>query len=235
MTSRHRRTAAISLLTLVTLVPTLAGCSGDDATGKAGSSTTAATKGSATGSASSIPTFSSTPSAEWGPLAACPIEPESADPGGTPADEGVDGVVQFGKLSQDHVDPCVDYPVHPAVGGAHFRVWANCGFYTAPVPEMAAVHVLEHGGVWIAFDPTLDAAEIRTIRAAADATTHVLASPYPGLTSKVVMSAWSRQLRLDSTSDPRFQTFIDTYLQGPNTPELGAACDGGIGTPEPKA
>ena len=176
-------------------------------------------------------TFTTTPDAEWGDLADCPIGPQSENPGGTPADEGVDGVLAYGKQTQNHVQGCVDYPVRPAVGGDHFQVWANCGFYTSPVPEEVAVHVLEHGGVWIAFDPSIGSADVAAIRKATAATSHIIANPYPGLRDKVVMTAWSRQLTLESTTDARFQQFIDTYLQGPNTPELGAPCSGGLGTP----
>ena len=63
------------------------------------------------------------------------------------------------------------------------------------------------------------------------ATTHMIASPYPGLKSKLVLTAWNRQLNLDSASDPRFAKFIETFLEGPNTPEPGATCSGGLGTP----
>ena len=59
----------------------------------------------------------------------------------------------------------------------------------------------------------------------------ILASPYPGLGSTIVLSAWTRQLTLSSVTDPRFAKFISTYLQGPQTPELGAPCEGGMGTP----
>ena len=60
------------------------------------------------------------------------------------------------------------------------------------------------------------------IKSTAASSDHILANPYPGLTSPIVMSAWSRQLTLKSVDDPRFKSFITTYLQGPRTPELGA-------------
>jgi len=231
----HRRAHLATILPAALLTALLmigSGCSSDDDAVDDGSTTTVATP---SGSATTPIEFSTTVSDEWGPLADCPIAPQSSDPSGAPADDGVDGVLEFGDQARDHVTECVDYTVNPAVGGKHFPQWANCGFYTSPVPEEFAVHVLEHGGVWIAFDPTIGADDVAAIRDATDAATHVLANPYPGLTSKIVLSAWSRQLDLDSTSDPRFQAFIDTYVQGPNTPELGAPCSGGIGTPKPSA
>lgn len=149
-----------------------------------------------------------------------------------PAEEGIDGVVTFGKLTQNHVKGCVDYPVSPPVGGDHNQAWANCGFYSSAVPNEHAVHDLEHGAVWIAFGEDVSRATVDAIRLATSKSTHLLASPYPDLGTKVVLSAWSRQLTLDSVSDARFQQFIDEYVQGPQTPELGASCDGAMGEPD---
>lgn len=221
MTHRLLR-PTVALALALAVIPA---CSSDDPD-DAASSTTAETTSAPELSLDVDPTM-------WGPLAGCDIGPQSADPGGTPADEGVDGVMAFGTQTQEHVEACVDSAVRPAVGGDHYPTWANCGFYSSPVPEEAAVHVLEHGGVWIAFDPELPTDQVGRIRSVTNASTHILANPYPGLTSGVVLTAWSRQLTVDDTNDPRFDAFIDTYLQGPNTPELGAPCDGGIGEPDP--
>jgi hypothetical protein len=47
----------------------------------------------------------------------------------------------------------------------------------------------------------------------------------------VVASAWGVQLKVQSASDPRLAQFLQKYEQGPQTPEPGAACTGGVGTP----
>ena len=145
------------------------------------------------------------------------------------APEGIPGVVAWGGLSRNHSTANLVYPMSPPVGGDHAPIWQTCGFYDQPIANANAVHSLEHGAVWIAYRPDLTSAEIATIRSLT--VSFVLASPYPGLQSKVVVSAWERQLVLDSVTDPRLAQFISTYVQGPQTPELGAACDGGTGTP----
>ncbi len=174
--------------------------------------------------------ISSTPSSQWGELASCPLH--AATPAsGTPAPEKIDGVESFPIQSQKHKDGCIEYEVYPPIGGAHNGIWANCGFYTSPVPNEHAVHSMEHGGVWITFSPDLPQADLAKVIGAAEASRFVLASPYPNLGSPLILNAWTRQLRLDSASDPRFALFISRYVQGPQTPELGPPCWDGLGTP----
>ena len=65
------------------------------------------------------------------------------------------------------------------------------------------------------------------LRELVEAQTCVLARPYEGLDAPVVASAWGKQLRLESADASDLQSFIQSYRQGPQTPEPGAACTGG--------
>ncbi len=130
----------------------------------------------------------------------------------------------------EHTTDPITYAQTPPVGGNHNPVWLNCGIYDAPVPNENAVHALEHGAVWVTYDPTLSADDVQKLRAQMPSS-YVILSPYEGLPSPVVASAWGVQLQLDGVDDPRLKTFIDVYRQGSQTPEPGAACDGGTGTP----
>jgi len=141
------------------------------------------------------------------------------------------GITTFGTLSQSHVSGTVTYPQVPPVGGPHNQIWLNCGIYDKPVPNENAVHSLEHGAVWITYQPNLPADQIAQLQTLVRGQTYVILSPYTGLPSPVVASAWSTQLKLQSASDPRLASFLSTYRQGPQTPEPGAACSGGVGTP----
>ena len=130
-----------------------------------------------------------------------------------------------------HTEGNVDYAQTPPVGGEHNSVWQNCGFYSKPVTNENAVHSLEHGAVWITYRPDLPQDQVDILRDLAHSETYVLVSPYPGLPSPVVASAWGKQLRLQSADDPDLERFVQAYRQGPQTPERGAACTGGIGQP----
>src|SRR5215216_3734300 len=141
------------------------------------------------------------------------------------------GVRSYSNLSRNHTEAPVNYPQNPPVGGNHNPVWQNCGFYPKPVSNENAVHSLEHGAVWITYRPDLSQEQVDQIRQLATDNTYVLASPYPDLPAPVVASAWGKQLRLDSANDPQLEQFVSAYRQGPQTPEPGALCTGGVGSP----
>ena len=144
---------------------------------------------------------------------------------------GIEGVQTFAGLGQNHTTDPVDYPQSPPVGGDHDPVWQNCGVYDTPIDNGHAVHSLEHGAVWLAYRPDLPADQVAIVAAFATNQSHVLVSPSPGLTEAVVATAWGVQLRLDSVTDPRLAAFVQTYQEGPQSPELGATCSGGFGNP----
>jgi hypothetical protein len=141
------------------------------------------------------------------------------------------GVKTYTGLSRNHVQGTVKYAQNPPVGGNHNPVWLNCGIYDKPVKNENAVHDMEHGAVWITYRPNLPTAQIATLTSQVKGKTYVDLSPYPGLPAPVVASAWGKQLKLNSASDPRLAKFISLYRQGPQTPEPGAVCTGGAGTP----
>lgn len=142
------------------------------------------------------------------------------------------GVQTIEVASAEHVNTPVEYELTPPVGGNHNPAWQNCGFYSEPIGTEFGVHSLEHGAVWITHradlpDDQVDALRDRTARS------YVLVSPWAGeLPAPVVVSAWGKQLQLQSATDPAVAQFIDFFAQGPQTPEPGAACSGGVGNPE---
>jgi hypothetical protein len=143
----------------------------------------------------------------------------------------IPGLQTYTGLARDHVTGTVSYPQTPPVGGAHSAMWQNCGIYDAPVANENAVHSLEHGAMWITYQPNLPAAQLAVLKADVAGQKYALVSPYPGLPSPVVATVWGAQLKLDSASDPRLTTFIDTYASGQRAPEPGGECSGGTGTP----
>jgi hypothetical protein len=156
------------------------------------------------------------------------VNQQSKDAVTAGADKPISGVQNFDGLSRNHVTNEVAFPTLPPVGGDHSAELTNCGVYTQPVDTWRAVHSLEHGAVWITYRSDLPQDQIDTLEAGAASNPYELLSPYPDLPAPVVASAWGKQLQLESVDDARLPVFLQAYLQGPQTPEPGAACSGGV-------
>ncbi len=50
-----------------------------------------------------------------------------------------------------------------------------------------------------------------------------MSSPYPGLDSTVVLTAWARQLRLDTVDEDTIDQFIRAFRDA-TAPEIAAGC-----------
>jgi hypothetical protein len=151
-----------------------------------------------------------------------------------PAASAIEGVEHFTDLSRQHLTGPLSYARVPPAGGAHSPRWQNCGAYDQPVPSEFAVHSLEHGAVWITYQADLPAPEIQALRDLVRSQTKVLLSPWtaePSLPSPIVASAWGLQLKVGTAADARLAAFVGEYVNGAQTPEPGAPCIGGAGTP----
>ncbi len=163
---------------------------------------------------------------------------------GTAANRNIQGVDFFGDPGRGHFDGDLNYEdivpiafIDIPPGGAHNAVWQNCGIYDEPIRTENAIHSMEHGAVWITYQPDLPEDQVEMLR---DVTRQarrnrgeamVLLSPHEGLEDPIVLSAWRVQLRTDNASDERITDFVQAYQRGPFTPEPGATCGRGIGNP----
>lgn len=144
----------------------------------------------------------------------------------------VEGVTELGPQSRTHdISVVIEAGPRPPAGGTHHPNWQNCGIYTEPVEDRYAIHSLEHGAVWLTYQPDLAAEEVAALQNLVGGQSHILMSPYPSQDVPVVMTAWGLQMAVDSLPDDRIAEFIRRYRMGPQTPEPGASCTGGVGTP----
>lgn len=142
------------------------------------------------------------------------------------------GLITFPRPGRGH-DNALDLARDPLppVGGTHHDIWQNCGIYDEPLLAENVIHSMEHGAVWINYQPDLPDEDIVYLQELVRGQGYLILSPYPGLKSPVVMTAWGIQLELDSVEDNRVEEFIDRYQVGPQTPERGATCSDGVGQP----
>lgn len=135
-----------------------------------------------------------------------------------------------------HVDPQpvdykADYEMDPPAGGPHWSAWLNCGVYDQPQENERAVHSLEHGAIWVTYNPdTTTSADIATLRKNLPSS-YIVISPYPGLSDPFVASAWGAQIRFKDVNDPRLDTFVAERWKSGTAPELGASCSGAVDGP----
>ena len=139
--------------------------------------------------------------------------------------EGIEGIEQYTRTDRAHVQGEVAYEEMPPVGGKHANVWAACNgnVYDEPVVKEQAVHSLEHGAVWITYQPSLEGSQIDALKSKVRGYTFM--SPLADQTAPIVLTAWGNQLSLQSADDPRIDQFLQKFRQGPQTPEPGATCN----------
>ena len=152
-------------------------------------------------------------------------------PSPTRQDIEIAGLETFEDLDANHVNGAVDYEQSPPVGDDHASTWLNCGVYTEEVPQENAVHSLEHGAVWAAYDPSALSEEEITALQETLPDAHTVVSPYEGLKSPITLSAWGAQVAVETPDDERLEDFVAKYWQSPGAPEPGASCTGGLDGP----
>ena len=151
----------------------------------------------------------------------------SYSPGSAGAE--IEGVQTFTNIT-GHVTGTVNYPQTPPAGGEHNPTWLNCGIYSEPVANVYGVHALEHGAIWVTYDPALSPTELEALRMHLPSS-YIILSPFSGLPSPIVLSAWNVQLTVESAADERIPLFFEEYWRSQYVPEPGALCSGGIDGP----
>lgn len=147
------------------------------------------------------------------------------------APKAIEGVQVFTNIVAGHTEAPVTYAQTPPVGGKHDPRWQNCGIYDQPIVDENAVHSMEHGALWITYQPNLPADQVSQLQNLARGQRYVLLSPYEELPAPIVASAWGAHLPVQAANDSRLAQFVAQYQHGPFAPEPGAPCVSGIGTP----
>jgi len=137
----------------------------------------------------------------------------------------------FDDIQGSHTETSVTYDQTPPVGGPHNPAWLNCGVYDEEQQDENAVHALEHGAVWITYDPaTTSDDEIAALVAVAP-DTYSIVSPYPGIGDAFAISAWGAQLRFTDPEDPAVTDFLTQFWRSADSPEPSAPCTGALDGP----
>ena len=124
-------------------------------------------------------------------------------------------------ISADHVTTAVNYAgfSNPPTYGPHHGFVAGItprptGVYSTQQPDEDLVHNLEHGNVWISYNPTLLSAANRItlenlVRDGGD-NTGVILTPRSANDTAIALASWARLLKLDTFDAIQIRDFIET-------------------------
>ena len=141
----------------------------------------------------------------------------------------ISGAETFEYEAGQHVQTPVEYEESPPVGGPHDPVWADCTgtVYDVDIRHENAVHSLEHGAVWITYNPDeVSDDDVATLAELVDGVSGRMLSPYEGQDSPISVQSWGEQITADSVADERIKQFADLMTYKPDDfPEPGATCE----------
>ena len=88
---------------------------------------------------------------------------------------------------------------------------ANWGVYDKEIADGAAVHGLEHGGIWISYkDISADEKKILEDIGRKNSGS-VIVSPRAANDAKIAIASWGRMMKLETADTALIQKYIDTY------------------------
>ena len=129
---------------------------------------------------------------------------------------------------RDHVWGPQTYKLQPPVAGNHNQNWQRCqgDVYPAAIANEHALHSLEHGAVWITYNPSLPADQVEKLAKRVRGNDYMLMSPYPNQDKAISLQAWGFQLKVDNADDSRIDSFIKALRQNASL-EAGTPCSSG--------
>jgi hypothetical protein len=109
----------------------------------------------------------------------------------------------------------------PPVNGPHFATPQAPGAYDGPIPDGNAIHSLEHGIIWITYDPEqVDQNVINELKDLRDDHRRdVILSPRPANSAPIAAASWGRLLQQDTLDRGELDRFIETNRN--RSPEPG--------------
>ncbi len=132
--------------------------------------------------------------------------------------DSIHGIVDYRDTNPDltsdvtHDWGPLKYTITPPVAGSSNYNWQRCAgdVYTSQIANEHAVNSLQHGAIWITYNPdTLPKDQVallaQKVRGIGD---YILMSPYPGLKSPISLQAWGFGLQVKSATDGRIDQFI---------------------------
>ncbi|MEE8607559.1 MAG: DUF3105 domain-containing protein [Nitrospiraceae bacterium] len=108
------------------------------------------------------------------------------------------------------------YNSDPPTSGPHLPSIAHWGIHERPIPKELQVHNLEDGGVLVQYSCDRANQECRELvdklAKIVRRYNHAILAPYPGVTQKIALTAWTRIDKFNEFDEKRIVRFIDAYI-----------------------
>ncbi len=147
--------------------------------------------------------------------------------GGAPEGPGV----RVEDQGRQHVAPGEEHPEYnsvPPTSGWHYNVPlapSRWGIYDEPVENEILLHNLEHGYINVHYDCPDGCDELvgqltGIVQEGIDRGGKLLMSPYPGMDSRIALTAWTFIDEFDEFDEDRIREFVNAHESSPNAPEF---------------
>ncbi|MBI4129786.1 DUF3105 domain-containing protein [Candidatus Roizmanbacteria bacterium] len=122
-------------------------------------------------------------------------------------------VEEFDIEGREHVPSgtVVDYKTNPPTSGGHLAEAESWGVYDKEIDDKAAVHSLEHGGIWISYNDISDEEKALLEELGRLNPGSVIISPRSENDDTIVVASWGKMMRLESVDQAVILKYIETY------------------------
>ncbi len=132
-------------------------------------------------------------------------------------------------LGNRHISPSqgglTSYSSDPPTSGPHLPSIARWGIRTRPISKELQIHNLEDGGVIVQYDCP-EASQgcgslVEKLARIVRRYDHAILAPYPRMSHKITLTAWSRIDKFNEFDEERIVRFIDAYIDIDHHPRRG--------------
>ena len=108
----------------------------------------------------------------------------------------------------------IAYNSTPPTSGPHYPSLAEWGVHDETLPDELVVHNLEDGGVGVWYNCPEGCPELvdQLAEVVGQYDEGVLMAPYPGMDTRIALTAWTRIDRFEAFDEERVADFIEAYL-----------------------
>ena len=108
--------------------------------------------------------------------------------------------------------PHIPYNSDPPTSGPHVTQVARWGIHNELIAKELQLHNLEDGGVVVQYNCKDCGELVRKLERIVSPYSHTILAPYPGMDSRIALTAWGRIDKFNEFDEKRIVRFIEAYI-----------------------